>query len=298
VVPFGQSVQLIVGWKGLVYQWLTAGAVLKAVSNVVYVGDDIEVVGGDEERISHKPSLTDPNRFDPKWMNDPQNILGSYAVAWLPDKSLRLKMYRWCSRGVIEQARNSSTNATGPAWREHYAAMAAKTAIRRLDGLIQKCGTTPENREAWDRYSRTIELDNKSYNRFEDHDDDSPDDLPITSVGKVSPTSGAAVEVSAERGKIYPPPQGRKQRAVAPPPPQPPPDPEPEPEPEEPAPEVPISQEEADTLVKFAGAAGLSFSKLQEHIQEQYHVALMGLTNTQFSELMVEFRKGPAATQP
>ena len=40
VAPFGDSVELLIGWRGFVYQWMVAGAVIKVVSQCVYVGDD------------------------------------------------------------------------------------------------------------------------------------------------------------------------------------------------------------------------------------------------------------------
>lgn len=183
ILPFGDEAVLIVGWRGLVYQWLRAGAVLKVDSQIVYKGDVIEVIGGDDERIIHKPKLDDPKRDDPRWLNDSKNIIGAYAIATLP---AGLKARRWCPKGEIEAAkmRSASHSKADSPWVNNYPAMARKTPIRRLAGQIQACGPTPENKEAWERYERTIEVDKHDFRTIVDvvstsdpaGDDD--DDLP------------------------------------------------------------------------------------------------------------------------
>src|SRR5215472_3161603 len=174
LAPFGEEVVFMIGWKGFVYQWLRAGALIKVVSNVVYDSDYIDLGFGDEEKIEHRPNITDKRRDDPKWMADKNNIVGSYAIGWLPDA--HIKVYRYVTRGNIERARQRSSNATGPAWTHSYPEMTEKTAVRRLDGLVQICGPTKENREAWDRYGRTVVLDREQFDRAPE--EEKPDDLP------------------------------------------------------------------------------------------------------------------------
>jgi hypothetical protein len=48
--------------------------------------------------------------------------------------------------------------------------------VRRLAKLIEVCGPTDENKEAWDRYGRTIEIDNTQYRNKPVQ----PDDLPMS----------------------------------------------------------------------------------------------------------------------
>jgi phage RecT family recombinase len=268
VIPYpgSQEVNFQVGWRGFVFQWLHAGAVLKVVSQVVYLGDEIEIMAGDTEGIMHKPNLSAPERNDPKWMSDKRNIVGSYAIAWLPTG---LKQYRWVPLGMIEQARSRSQNANGPAWRDFYPSMAAKTAVRRLDGLIQVCGPTPENREAWDRYARTIELDRT---QFRIDDNDPPDDLPGIASGRVSPPSSAAAEDQGTEGGSTPPTKsaGRTTTSAAPP--------LPSlkivtPEPEPAADDDPIDDERWDELIELAGMSGMKISALKKLATETYGLA-------------------------
>jgi len=275
ITAFGEEIVFMVGWRGMVYQWKRAGAVLKVTAMPVYTGDDIEVVAGDDEAIHHKPALFDPHRDDPKWMNDKANILGSYAVAWLPEHPL--KAYRWCSRGQIEAARLRSSNKDGPAWTHNYPQMAAKTAVRRLDGIIQACGPTPENKEAWDRYSRTVQMEHDQYHNS-DEDNEDPD-LPGATTGSASPPTGAAVEHSSGRG---PSPRGGRKRleSAAPPPPQ-------NPEILEPT----LTDEQQDKLIAEAGLCGMPASKLKRYVSEKYKVGdINDLTPTQAKQLSLELK--------
>ena len=286
MVPYGEVVELIVGWKGFVYQWLIAGAVIKVVSNVVYTGDEIEVIEGDSEAINHKPNLSDPHRADMRWLNDKKNILGSYSIAWLPTGP---KMYRWVPLGQIESARNKSSNKDGPAWTHSYPAMAAKTAVRRLEGLIQVCGPTPENREAWERYARTIELDRQQF----DVTEDLPDDLPGVPTGSSNPKSGAATEPASTEQPTTPPPRGSEKPppSAAPPPSSPKkaaePDPEPEPEDQE-----PITIDQQDELIRVATMCGMKTSHLKKLVADTFNVLDMPMmTHTQGDKLLADLRK-------
>src|SRR5215472_3550541 len=270
IAPFGEEVALLIGWRGFVFQWIHAGAVLKVVANCVYVGDEIEVIAGDTEAINHKPSLTDPHRDDPKWLANKDNIQGSYAIAWLPTG---LKQYRWCSKGQIEMARARSQNAAGPAWTHSYPAMAAKTAVRRLDGLIQVCGPTPENREAWDRYARTIELDRKQF----DHVPDEPDDLPGHINGRSSPTSGAT-----EAAEHSPPPQSKRSAAI----------PSHNPGPELVVDVEPISMDQQDQANDLMGAAGMRASALKRYVADTYGGReIAQLSHAEAAELINELKR-------
>ena len=290
VVPYGQEVNFQVGWRGFVFQWLHAGAVLKVVSQVVYVGDEIEIVAGDTEGIMHKPNLNAPERNDPKWMSDKKNIVGSYAIAWLPTG---LKQYRWVPLGMIEQARSRSQNANGPAWTHFYPSMAAKTAVRRLDGLIQVCGPTPENREAWDRYARTIELDRS---QFRIDDDDPPDDLPGRGSGKVIPTSGAAAEDPGTEHGSPPPPtknEGRKTSSSAAPP-----LPSLKVVTAEPADDDdPISDDRWDELCELAGMSGMKISALKKLATETYGLENAAQLRPSQADQLAQDLKHRAATR-
>jgi hypothetical protein len=150
------------------------------------------------------------------------------------------------------------------------------------------CGETPENREAWERYGRTVDLENSEYRRMDD-EDDSPDDLPGVKAGRLSPPTGAAADsAGSEHGspptKAAPPPAngGRNKRSDAPAPP-----PQKQPEPEE-----PITDEQQDELVELASMAGMKTSALKKHVTEAFGVADPALlTSKQASLLMTDLKK-------
>jgi recombination protein RecT len=305
IIGYGDEAQFQVGWRGFVYQWERAGAVLKVDANVVYDGDDIEVEAGDNPGIRHKPNIMDPRRADMKWMTNEKNILASYAIGWLPIAPLKAEVF--VLKGLIDLARSCSPMKDGVPWTKFYHQMARKTAVRRLEGLIQMCGPTEQNREAWDRYARTIELDRASF-RIEPVDDDH-DDLPGVPAGKPAPKSGATVEHgSAERGtSTIPPPasEGRRRpssaastppslkltaqseaqatRAEAKLPLEPPED------------NDPISDEMQDQLITQGGMAGLPPSKLRKYVAERYNVGdLAELTKAQSLQLSADLKRQAA----
>src|SRR5262245_33941953 len=268
IVPYGNEFQLQIGWRGLVYQLLRAGAIIKATAACVYDGDEFSLELGDTEQLVHKPLLTDDRRNDPKWLFDKRNIQGAYAVAWLPTA---LKTHRWCPRGEIEAARLKSKVPDGPAWTHFYPAMASKTAVRRLCKLIEVCGPSAENQEAWERFGRTLELDRSQY---QIHDSDqSHDDLPGVHSGKSSPKSGAAAEeAGTEHGtsvKTPPPPtEGRNnKRSDAP---SPPPTRQAQPEPEG---DEATTDEQPDELGDLARTAAMKTSALKKFVNELCQVS-------------------------
>jgi recombination protein RecT len=266
LIPYGDDIQISIGYHGLVYLLMRAGAVLKINATCVYDGDHFKVELGDEERIVHEPALHDDRRRQKAWLYDKTNILGAYAVAWLPDPLRRLKQHRWCPLGEIEAARLKSKVPDGPAWKNEYPAMAIKTAIRRVAKLIEVCGPTEENREVWERYGRTIEVEKSESKDFED---DEPDDLPgeVPSPRKANPPSSGR---RAEGGgvKTAPPPQhnGEAKKAASPPP--------SSPEPAAaPIDDEPISEDKQNQLMDLAKLSGMKLTGLFRHVRDKYGVA-------------------------
>jgi recombination protein RecT len=278
LIAYGDDIQLSIMYHGLVYQLLRAGAVLKVNSACVYDGDHFKVELGDEERIVHEPSLTDDRRRQKAFLYDKANILGAYGVAWLPDPLRRLKQHRWVPTGEVEAARLRSKIPDGPAWKNDYPAMAIKTAVRRVAKLIEVCGPTEENREAWERYGRTIELERSEY-RDQDDDDDEAADMPgeVPSPRKANPPSSGR---RAEGGGIKTPsPQnGEAKKAASPPP--------PSPEPAAPPIDEPISEDMQNHLMDLAKTSGMKLTGLFRHVRDKYGAAtLEALKTSQAAEV-------------
>jgi phage RecT family recombinase len=284
VIPYGDEAQLQIGWKGFVYQWIRAGAILSIDAQVVYLGDHIKVTGGDTPKIVHQIKMDDPKRDDPRWLYDSKNIVGAYAIAALPTGG---KARKYCPRGEIEFARSRSpgANKSDSPWNHNYPAMARKTPIRRLSGIIQVCGPTPENQEAWERYSRTLEIDRGDFRVVEDDnviDLNLEDDLPgARPTKKEAPPPPIEEHPSGARTDPVTRPTAKRgpESPLGPPP-------------ATPATDNPISMETQDDLIAQARMADIPTSQLLKLIREKYGTGDLGnLRDSQAAELANEFRQ-------
>ena len=287
LVTFGDEVQLMIEYRGLIYQLKRAGAVLKIDAACVYDGDFFEIRLGDDETYDHRPNINDERRRSKEWLYDKANIKGAYAVAWLPDPLRRLKQHRWCDMGEIEKARSISKNGenrNGP-WYQHFPAMAMKTAVRRVVKLIEVCGPTDENKQAWERYGKTIELDNRDYSSRAE--EPKVDDMPGKS-GKSGPKSGRAVETPASTQGATPSPRNGERRTKASAAASPPPlkaVEKPAAAPTPPTDEL-IGLAAQQDLMEKANNAGLDPDSFYDHIHEKYGVpGLKHLKQSQAAEV-------------
>lgn len=113
------SVQL--GYKGLALLAHRANPGATISASVVYA-DDLFVIraGTDDPGIEHRPNL-EGRRSD-------ADVIASYATIRLADGGLA---FEYCDRAEIDRRRKSG-GGNSPAWRNHFAAMARKTALRKL----------------------------------------------------------------------------------------------------------------------------------------------------------------------
>jgi phage RecT family recombinase len=284
VIPYKEEAQLQIGWQGMRYLLMRSGAIVKLAAACVYEGDEFNIELGDKEALIHRPMLNDDRRRDPKWMFDKRNIRGAYAVAWLPTG---LTAHRWCEMGEIEAARLKSKVPDGPAWTHFYPAMASKTPVRRLGKLIDNCGPTPENLEAWERYGRVLEVERSQYHNL----DDIPklaatDDMPKAKKDR----RAGGTPAGTERVESSPPQDGDRktkapERSAAPIPP-----PiqttarkVPDPKPAEP--EEPISLERQDQIMDRVNAAGIKATAILEFIRSEFGIAGLGVTPSQATKI-------------
>lgn len=281
LIPYGDEIQFQVGYRGLVYQLIRAGAVIKLTPGVVYDGDHFDIELGDHEHLVHKPNLTDDRRRNGNWLFDKRNIVGAYAVAWLPLPTQHTNVaaiHRWVPAGEIDKARERSKVPDGPAWTNNYPAMASKTAVRRVCKMIEVCGPTEENKEAWDRYGRTIELDNSQYRYGDDERDVTPDDLPVAKQVRSMPQRSGPAAVGTEQASLPPQQDGGRKSRPAPPPP-------PTPKAVAPIADEPISIERQDDLIAQAGMVGMGASKLNAYVKGKYQIPVSDLNSTQADEI-------------
>lgn len=283
------EIQFQIGWRGMIYTLVLAGAIIKLKPQVVYDGDDFQIIEGDEESYRLVPNIRDPNRRSKEWLDDPKNIIGAYGIAQLPlptQLTTVSQIKRYVPFGEIEAARAKSKAPDGPAWKYNYPAMARKTAVRRTCKLITNAGPTDENKRAWERFGRIIEVEKSGYHSDpDDAQPDQPDDIPLVMrpVKEIDPPGKAAGSAGKEHGAPSPLKDGSRKRRSDPPTLPPPRKVEAKPEPE---PDGPISEQRLNDLVNRSLAAGMNITDVMAFVRSKYGtVDLAVITESQAKEV-------------
>lgn len=121
------SVQVIIGYKGLIDLARRSGQVVSIAAHEVCENDHFECVYGLDEKLNHTPA-----------MGDRGEIIAFYAVARLKGGGHAFEMM---SRHQVEEIRDASQGYTqakkykkeaSHPWGAHFAEMGRKTVIRRL----------------------------------------------------------------------------------------------------------------------------------------------------------------------
>lgn len=112
-----------VGYKGLLELMRRSGQIAQADAAVVYEGEDFEVVRGSSPDITHRPSIT--------VSRDDDRIVAAYCVVKTKDGGT---YFDFVTRAEIEKRKSRSETAgkSFSPWASDYAAMARKSAIRKL----------------------------------------------------------------------------------------------------------------------------------------------------------------------
>lgn len=210
LVPFGNEVQLIYGYKGLMDLAYRSGKVVSIMAEVVGKNDRFTVVFGLDPKLEHTPNLED-GRGD---------IIASYAVAFMKDGS---KQFVVVSKADLDKIKNASKSKSGP-WQTWPEEMAKKTAIKRL------CKMLPLSPEIQRAATIDDQADAGVTQTFCESLDDAVIDIPITKPQPQEPNeepqyehghdSDKAVEVEIEaenedeedvaRPELIPPRKGKK----------------------------------------------------------------------------------------
>src|SRR5216683_689753 len=260
VVPFKQSAILIVQWQGKAFLWTRAGAIRKLISRPVSKGDQFRLIQGDEDRIEHTPDLDTPRA--PSWLNDWDNIVGAYAIAWLWSGE---KVHSFVSRAqvlrVMESVKKRNNGVAGFGWNDWKPEMACKTAVHRLDGFIQPPPNwSAAQIDAWQRAStnRDDSID-VSFSEYDDVNDDLPGaketQRPASRRESVIPPTGSKPVASSSSAHPPQPATGTKPSG---------------PSPASPADTSRIPMERQDNLIEDATMAGWKASGLLKHVKERY----------------------------
>lgn len=113
------SVQVIIGYKGLIDLARRSGQIVSIAAHEVCEHDQFTLVYGLDEKLEHIPSLGERGE-----------VIGFYAVTKLKDGG---HSFEFMSRLQVEQiaAGTQSKGRYGP-WKDHFTEMGRKTVIRRL----------------------------------------------------------------------------------------------------------------------------------------------------------------------
>lgn len=113
------SVQVIIGYKGLIDLARRSGQIISIAAHEVCEHDEFELVYGLEEKLAHSPA-----------MGERGSIIGFYAVAKLKDGGHAFEFMSLHQVHEIMSA-TQSKGKYGP-WKDHFPEMGRKTVIRRL----------------------------------------------------------------------------------------------------------------------------------------------------------------------
>jgi recombination protein RecT len=120
---FVNSVQVVIGYKGLMTLARRSGSIASISAHEVREGDKLDLSYGTDERLVHVPAMTGRG-----------NVIGFYAVAKMKDGSHSFDfMFDQEVQSIM--LGTQSKGKYGP-WRDHYVAMGIKTALRRLCKLL------------------------------------------------------------------------------------------------------------------------------------------------------------------
>lgn len=118
LIPYGDQVQLIVDYKGLVELVRRSGEVTSIMAQVAYSNDDFAYTLGLSPDIQHKPAVGERGE-----------AIAAYAVAQLKDGAIQFEVM---TTAEINSIRDRSKAAKSGPWVTDWPEMAKKTVFRRL----------------------------------------------------------------------------------------------------------------------------------------------------------------------
>lgn len=138
LVPFGGAITFMPSYMGLVDVLVNNGLVRKVEAHCVFDGDKFEIKHGTNGYLKHIPDC---------WgKRTKENLKGAYYYVVLTDGT---EMYDTMSVDEIEVIRKRAPSAKSSSpWDTDYAAMCAKTLVRRAFKMIPKAGISEDKVKA------------------------------------------------------------------------------------------------------------------------------------------------------
>jgi recombination protein RecT len=125
LVPFGNEIQGIEGYRGVVERIYRAGAVSSVKAEVVCKND----------HFHYEPSMAQPDH-KPDWFGDRGEIIGAYAYVIMRDGATSRVVV--INKDYLDKVRRQSKGSDKPSspWVQWYEQMVLKTALRRLEAFV------------------------------------------------------------------------------------------------------------------------------------------------------------------
>lgn len=115
------SVQVIIGYKGLIDLARRSGQIVSIAAHEVCEEDKFTLVYGLDEKLEHTPA-----------MGERGEVIGFYAVAKLKDGGHCFEFMSRLQVERIQAAADAKNKFPSKVWKEHFIEMGRKTVIRRL----------------------------------------------------------------------------------------------------------------------------------------------------------------------
>lgn len=120
LVPYGKECQFILSYKGMIDLARRSGQILSIEARVVYQGDEFDYEFGLAPKCRHVPKAAE--------LND-DTLTHAYAVAHIAGGGTQFEVL---TRAQINAIRAKSRSGNFGPWKDHFAEMAKKSAVRRL----------------------------------------------------------------------------------------------------------------------------------------------------------------------
>lgn len=164
----------MLGYRGMVELARRAGVTIECAT--VHAGDEFDYELGFNPRLVHRPDVNDATRGD---------AISWYAIATPADG--RKPTVKVLTRADVE-ARRAKGNGDSPAWRDHYDAMARKSAIRALWQMLPMLERDPAITEAMIADEDVV--------------------VPVAHMRPIPPPTSRPVDVAAIEQQLHDPDQG------------------------------------------------------------------------------------------
>lgn len=119
LIPFGNQVQFIAGYKGLIDLARRSGEVSNIIAKEVYENDEFSVDFSQDVPFVHKPLLS----------GERGEVTHFWAMARFKDGGFH---WDYMTRAEVEKIRDNGQGKNNAVWKNHFIEMAKKTAIRRI----------------------------------------------------------------------------------------------------------------------------------------------------------------------